>query len=382
MPRQASWPFWLFGPYERHDPASACGRVWYSVEPKICMGTAPSIAKVEPRPVRVGVLGCGHWGQNLVRNLANLGALAAVCDPDSKSRQRATELAPEVPALERYEAVLADPDIDAIVIATPAETHFTLASEALEHGKDVLVEKPLCVHYTQGCALHRLAEKTGRILMVGHMLEYHPAVLRLRQLMAQGDLGRTSYIYSNRLNFGKVRTEENALWSFAPHDVAVILRLVGEEPIEVTCCGGSYITPNLADVTISCLHFRTGLRAHIFVSWLNPFKEQKLVVVGDRKMAVFDDVSRDEKLVLYHQHVDLNERQPVLQRNGAEIIPIAAGEPLRAECERFLESVLTRRPPLTDSRSGVSVLRVLEACQISLQLNGRPIQISDVREAN
>jgi predicted dehydrogenase len=332
--------------------------------------------------MRVGVLGCGHWGQNLVRNFASLGVLAAVCDPSSKGRQKAAELAPGVPVLERYDAVLADPDIHAVVIATPAETHFALASEALEHGKDVFVEKPLCILYSQGCALHRLAEKTGRILMVGHLLEYHPAVLRLRQLMAQGDLGRTSYIYSNRLNFGKVRTEENALWSFAPHDVAVILRLVGEEPLEVTCCGGSYITPNLADVTISCLHFRTGLRAHIFVSWLNPFKEQKLVVVGDRKMAVFNDLSKDEKLVLYHQHVHMDQRQPVLQRDGAEVIPIAADEPLRLECERFLEAVLTRRPPLTDSRSGVSVLRILEACQISLQLNGRPILVSEVREAN
>jgi len=346
------------------------------------MGTAISPASVEPQPVRIGVLGCGHWGQNLVRNFASLGALAAVCDPNEMGRQRAAELAPAVPVTEHYDAVLADPNIHAVVIATPAETHFALASDALEHGKDVFVEKPLCVHYAQGCALHRLAEKTGRILMVGHLLEYHPAVLRLRQLMAQGDLGRTSYIYSNRLNFGKVRTEENALWSFAPHDVAVILRLVGEEPIEVTCCGGSYITPNLADVTISCLHFRTGLRAHIFVSWLNPFKEQKLVVVGDRKMAVFNDVSKDEKLVLYHQRVDLNERQPVLRESGAEIIPIASDEPLRLECQTFLDSILTRRPPLTDSKSGASVLRVLEACQISLQLNGRPILVSDVRETN
>jgi predicted dehydrogenase len=346
------------------------------------MGTAISSASVGTKPVQVGVLGCGHWGQNLVRNFASLGVLAAVCDPKEHGRQRAAELACGAPILDSPEAVLLDPSIQAVVIATPAETHFALASKALENGKDVFVEKPLCVHYAQGCELHRLAERTGRVLMVGHLLEYHPAVLRLRELMAQGDLGRTSYIYSNRLNFGKVRIEENALWSFAPHDVAVILRLVGEEPLEVTCSGGSYITPNLADVTVSCLHFRTGLRAHIFVSWLNPFKEQKLVVVGDRKMAVFNDISKDEKLILYHQHVDLNDRRPVLQKNGSEIIPIIADEPLRLECEHFLDSVITRRTPLTDSRSGVSVLRVLEACQISLQLNGRPILLSDVREGN
>ena len=217
--------------------------------------------------------------------------------------------------------------------------------------------------------------------MVGHLLEYHPAVLRLRQLIAEGALGRVNYIYSNRLNFGKIRTEENALWSFAPHDIAVILRLAGSLPIQVTCVGGSYVTPNLADVTVSCLQFSSGLRAHVFVSWLNPFKEQKLVVVGDRRMAVFNDMAEPSaKLVLYDQRVDLANRQPILQKGEMEAVAVAPDEPLRLECEHFVECVRTRKQPLTDVSNGLAVLRVLEGCQTSLQLNGRPIVLKEISD--
>ena len=330
--------------------------------------------------VNIAVLGCGHWGQNLVRNFNSLGVLSAVCHPFEKGRARARELAPSVRIVEQTQDLIQDSSIQAVAIATPAETHYTLASQALAAGKDVFVEKPLAINYYQGVSLNAQAIQAGRILMVGHLLEYHPAVIRLKQLIDNGDLGKINYIYSNRLNFGKIRIEENALWSFAPHDIAVILRLIGEEPLEVTCSGGSYVTPNLADVTVSCLHFRTGVRAHIFVSWLNPFKEQKLVVVGTRKMAVFNDTLKDDKLVLFDQHVDLSERQPVLQKGPADVIPLAADEPLRSECEEFIRSIESRRLPLTDGKSGVRVLRVLQACQISLQLNGRPTQISDIRE--
>jgi predicted dehydrogenase len=328
----------------------------------------------------IAVLGCGHWGQNLVRNFHSLGVLSAVCDPFEKGRARARELADSARIVEHAQELIDDPAIRAVAIATPAETHYALASQALAAGKDVFVEKPLAINYFQGVALQAQALEAGRILMVGHLLEYHPAVLKLRELIDTGVLGKVNYVYSNRLNFGKIRIEENALWSFAPHDIAVILRLIGEEPLEVTCAGGSYVTPNLADVTVSCLHFRTGVRAHIFVSWLNPFKEQKLVVVGTRKMAVFNDTVKDEKLVLFDQHVDLNERQPVLQKGPAEVIPLSTEEPLRRECEEFIRSIESRRTPLTDGKSGVRVLRVLQACQISLQLNGRPTQISDIRD--
>jgi predicted dehydrogenase len=340
---------------------------------------ATTVSKELPTP-SVAVLGCGYWGQNLVRNFQQLGALHAVGDPAEESRSRARELAPQVLLFEDFHQVLRHPDIEAVVIATPAETHFGLAQEAIANGKHVFCEKPLAIHYAEGVLLERAASLAKRVLMVGHLLEYHPAVTKLRELIEQSVLGRIHYIYSNRLNFGKVRTEENALWSFAPHDFAVIMRLVGEDPLEVTAVGGNYITPNLADVTVSCLHFRTGVRAHIFVSWLNPFKEQKLVVVGSRKMAVFNDVVSEGKLTLYDQQVNLNGRQPVLHKGGIETVPIAPDEPLRLECQHFLEAVRFGKAPLTDGKSGVRVLRVLEACQTSLQLNGRPILVSDVRE--
>ena len=325
----------------------------------------------------IAVIGCGYWGQNLVRNFRNLGALRVVCDPSEAGCKRAREIAPETDTTDNFDSVLVRRDVDAVVLATPAETHELLALRAIAGGKDVLVEKPMALKRLHGERMRAAAEKHGRVLMVGHLLEYHPAVLRLREFIAEGKLGKVNYIYSNRLNFGRVRTEENALWSFAPHDIAVILRLVGELPLEVTCAGGSYLTPNLADVTVSCLHFRTGLRAHVFVSWLNPFKEQKLVVVGDRKMAVFDDTVKENKLALFDQRVDFNNRQPVLQKGVAEMVSLSADEPLRRECEHFLECVRDRREPLTDSRSAIDVLRVLEACQVSLQLNGRPIAVSE-----
>ena len=326
----------------------------------------------------IAVFGCGYWGQNLVRNFFQLGALKLVCDPAESGRTRAAQLAPGTEICGEFESVFSRPDIDAVVLATPAETHHPLALKALLSGKDVLAEKPLALNYRQGLDMQAAADKNGRILMVGHLLEYHPAVLKLRDLIADKTLGKVNYIYSNRLNFGKIRTEENALWSFAPHDIAVILRLFGEMPIEVTSVGGSYITPNLADVTVSCLHFASGQRAHIFVSWLNPFKEQKLVVVGDKQMAVFNDVAKEDKLVLYNQRVDLTNRQPVLQKGESQPVPLPPDEPLRNECQHFLDCVASRKAPLTDGASGIQVLKVLQACQNSLQLTGRPVALADV----
>ena len=325
---------------------------------------------------RIALLGCGHWGKNLARNLHDLGALALVCDPAEAGRAAATGLAPGVVTESEFNVALQSGDIDAVAIATPAKTHFELAAAVLNSGKDVFVEKPLALQANEGVELSQLAGARGRILMVGHLLEYHPAVLRLRELIDSGELGDVNYIYSNRLNFGKVRTEENALWSFAPHDVAVILRLFGELPAEVTCTGGSYLTPGLADVTVSSLGFKSGRRAHIFVSWLNPFKEQKLVVMGERRMAVFNDVAED-KLVVHDQRVDFEDAMPVLQKNGHQSISLSGDEPLRRECEHFIECIQTRRPPLTDAESGVRVLRVLEACQASLQQDGHPVSLDE-----
>ena len=225
-------------------------------------------------------------------------------------------------------------------------------------------------------AMQRVSKETSRILMVGHLLEYHPAVLKLREVIKSGELGKINYIYSNRLNFGKIRTQENALWSFAPHDIAVILRLLHQTPVEVSANGGSYLTRGVDDITISNLRFSDESRAHIFVSWLHPFKEQRLVVVGDKKMAIFNDVnSFGKKLMMYPQTVEFQSNLPILKKEDAEYIDHAETEPLREECAHFLECMKSRKAPLTDARSGIEVLKVLHACQESIEQNGVPTSL-------
>ena len=319
------------------------------------------------------VIGCGYWGKNLVRNFWELGALHTVCDLTEAGRALAAEIAPQARIEDSIDAVLDDDEIKAVAIATPAETHFDLVTQALRAGKDVFVEKPLALTYEQGGHLVALARERDRILMVGHVLEYHPAILRLRELIRAGELGKIHYIYSNRLSLGKVRREENILWSFAPHDVAVILRLMGGMPFQVSALGGAYIQPNIADVTVTHLLFDNGVRAHIHVSWLHPFKEQRLVVIGSRRMASFDDVAK--RLVLYDQRVDIEQGQPVPVKGKGEEVPFAPDEPLRQECQAFLDAVATRQPPLTDGESGQRVLAVLQAAQRSLVMNGAPIAL-------
>jgi UDP-2-acetamido-3-amino-2,3-dideoxy-glucuronate N-acetyltransferase len=313
----------------------------------------------------VACIGAGSWGRNHVRNLHALGVLAAVCDPDAKRRADAAGIAPGVPVLAEPSAVLTDPTIDAVVIATPAETHGALVRAALLAGKDVLVEKPLALVVDEGAELAALARERGQILMVGHLLWYHPAVLRLKELIDAGELGRIRYVYSNRLNLGRIRREENILWSFAPHDVSVILGLLGEMPEDVQASGGNYLHDRIADVTVSLLSFPSGVKAHVFVSWLHPYKEQRLVVVGDRNMAVFDDQAA-EKLVLYAHTIDYRNHVPVASRAEGRPVGFEAYEPLRAECEHFLSCIATRSAPRTDAEEGLRVLSVLDACQRSL----------------
>jgi predicted dehydrogenase len=320
----------------------------------------------------VAVLGCGYWGKNLVRNFAQLGALAVVADPTPTGRETAAQIAPGVDIVATSDEALRAP-VAGVVIATPAETHFDLARRALAAGKDVFVEKPLALTYEQGAQLVRLAKERGRMLMVGHVLEYHPAIVRLFDLVQGGALGNVYYVYSNRLSLGKVRREENILWSFAPHDVAVILRLVGAMPCQVMASGGAYLQPDIADVTVTHLLFANGVRAHVHVSWLHPFKEQRLVVVGSQKMATFDDVAK--QLVLHDQRVEINEGQPVPVKGPGEAVAFAADEPLRMECEAFLAAMATRRPPPTDGESGLRVLEVLQAAQQSLMKNGDPVPL-------
>ena len=321
---------------------------------------------------QVSVIGCGYWGKNLVRNFHALGALAQVCDATPLGRERAAATAPGILIVDDAETVFAS-NVSGVVIATPAETHFELAKRALLAGKDVFVEKPLALAYEQGSQLVRLASEQKRILMVGHVLEYHPGIVALYALVKRGALGTIQYIYSNRLSLGIIRREENILWSFAPHDIAIILRLVGALPFEVVCTGGTYVQANIADVTMTNLLFDNGVRAHIHVSWLHPFKEQRLVVIGSRKMAVFDDVAK--QLVLYDQRVEWQEEQPVPVRGEGERVGYSSDEPLRLECQAFLDAIAGRTPAITDGASGLRVLRVLQAAQRSLVMNGEPVHL-------
>lgn len=324
------------------------------------------------RTPKIAVIGSGYWGKNLVRNYHQLGALALVCDVTEAGRATARELAPDVPIVDHLDAVF-EAGVDGVAIATPAETHHALALRALRAGIDVFVEKPLALTHDHGAELVDTARHLDRILMVGHVLEYHPAIVELRRLVHDGELGKVRYVYSHRLSLGKIRREENALWSFAPHDVAIMLRLVGQLPFQVTATGGSYVTPNIADVTVTDLLFDNGVRGHIFVSWLHPFKEQRLVVIGDKKMASFDDVHK--RLVLYDQRVEVHAGEPVPVKGEGTDVDYPADEPLRQECQAFLDAITTRTPPLTDGASGLQVLGVLQAAQRSLVMNGEPVTL-------
>jgi len=325
---------------------------------------------------QIALVGCGYWGKNLCRNFHALGALSSVVDATEKGQITARSIALDTQITDSLQDVLRNSQIHGIALATPAETHAELAIQVMQAGKDILVEKPMALTLGDAEKMKEVAEETGRILMVGHLLEYHSAVLKLREMIDSGELGKINYIYSNRLNFGKVRTEENALWSFAPHDVAVILRLMDHAPVEVSSTGGSYLTHGIADTTLSSIRFDDESRAHIFVSWLHPFKEQRLVVVGDEKMAIFNDVAPyGEKLQLYPQNVEFDGTMPLLKKEDVEFVEHANTEPLREECAHFMECIQSRKQPLTNVQSGIDVLKVLHACQKSIQQNGVPVSL-------
>jgi UDP-2-acetamido-3-amino-2,3-dideoxy-glucuronate N-acetyltransferase len=323
---------------------------------------------------KVGVVGCGYWGKNLVRVFSELGSLAAIYDSD-QSRLAELKESFGVIAAETYEDLLANAEIEAVVIAAPAAEHFSLAKRAILAGKDVFVEKPLALRVEDGEELVELAKRHSRVLMVGHLLHYHPAIMRLSQLIRDGELGRIEYISSSRLNLGRLRTEEDILWSFAPHDISAIVHLLGENPSSVTAQGASYLNHPISDVTLTILSFASGVKAHIFVSWLHPFKEQKLVIVGDRKMAVFDDTQSQTKLVLYPHRIDWINRQPVARKMEGEAVALPSDEPLKTECRHFLECVRDRRVPNTDGENGLRVLKILHMASESIRRHGEPVYV-------
>jgi UDP-2-acetamido-3-amino-2,3-dideoxy-glucuronate N-acetyltransferase len=324
------------------------------------------------------VIGSGYWGKNLVRNYHQLGALSVICDSNESLIEQFRGQYPTVETCLALTDVLSREDVQGVVIATPAESHFAMAREVLLSGKHVYVEKPLVLDENEAEELIGIAQDRGLTLMVGHLLQYHPAFIRLKELVAGCELGRINYIYSHRLNFGKIRREENSLWSFAPHDISMILALAGEYPESVLATGGNYLHTKIADVTTTHLEFASGLRAHIFVSWLHPFKVQQLIVVGDRKMAVFDDTQGwPEKLLLYPHEIKWENNVPIPTKAEPERVEIPQAEPLRMECEHFLHSMTNGCRPVTDGREGLRVLRILNAAQQSLDRQGAKITLGN-----
>jgi UDP-2-acetamido-3-amino-2,3-dideoxy-glucuronate N-acetyltransferase len=324
----------------------------------------------------LALVGAGYWGKNLARNFNALGVLHTLCDANAATLDTYGPGFSSVAKETDFEKVLTNPAITKLAIAAPAPLHYRLAKAALEAAKDVYVEKPLCLDLGEAEELVRLAGNKGLILMVGHLLQYHPCVERLREMVGSGDLGRLYYITSNRLNLGKIRREENALWSFAPHDISVILSLANHHlPDQVRCVGGSFLSTGVADTTMTTLRFAGGIRAHIQVSWLNPFKEQKLTVVGSEGMVVFDDTKPwAEKLLLYRDYLIWKDgHTPTPSKVAAEWLSIPEAEPLAHECRHFLERCQDRRAPRTDGAEGVRVLRVLQAAQTSLEQDGEAV---------
>ena len=319
----------------------------------------------------VALLGCGTWGRNIARVLAGLNALALICDSDeARGREIAKELDVEFAA--DRSAAFARADIAAVAIATPAATHAEMAMAAFDAGKHVYVEKPIALSLSDARAMAARAREKNRVLMVGHLLQYHPIFVKLRALVREGALGKLQYIYSNRLNQGRIRTEENAMWSLVPHDFSMILALAGESPSRIAASGQAAVQPALFDLATVNLAFPSGLKAHVFCSWLNPYKEHRLAVVGDAAMAVFDDTAPnwEDKLVLHRHCVKWNGNVPEFVKGAGEKIAVEKGEPLRAEMQHFLDCVAGKHAPLTDAAEATRVLEVLAAAQRALDGGG------------
>lgn len=337
--------------------------------------------------VRVGVVGLGYWGPNLVRNFDRLpnAELAYCCDLDEANLQKARALYPNAVTTDDFDAVLADDTVNAVVVATSVPTHYALGKKAIEAGKHTFIEKPIALKAAQAEDLLRAAESKGVKLMVGHLLEYHPAVRKLKQLVDDGSLGRIFYLYANRLNLGKVRANENALWSFGPHDISVLNYLIGEEPEEVSARGECYLQDEVEDVVFGYIKYPSGIVGHLHVSWLDPHKTRKITVVGSEKMVVFDDMEADRKVTIYDKGATTTRTKfdsygefVTLHFGDIHIPRIGNEEPLRIEAQHFVDCILEDRQPLSDGRDALNVVRVLEAMERSLRTGGQPVRTRDL----
>ena len=323
-------------------------------------------------PIRLGVAGLGYWGPNLARNFATIAGceLVWLCDADLAARERVAQAHPTATVTADLDDLLGDPTLDAVVLPQPVPTHADLAVRVLAAGKHCFVEKPLATTVADARRAVDAATESHRVLMVGHLLEYHPGLRALKELADSGELGEEIfYIYGNRLNLGKLRADENALWSLGAHDVSVVLALAQEEPVEVSAHGASYVRDGVQDVVFCFLRFPSGLVAHLHLSWLDPHKERRFTVVGSKRMATFDDMAVERKLTVYDKGFEQDSRTygEYITRSGGSFSPqIANVEPLRVECEHFIEAIRGGRAPRSDGASGLRVVRVLEALQKSL----------------
>jgi predicted dehydrogenase len=335
-------------------------------------------------PIGIAVVGTGDWGANLVRNFARLpGArLVALCDADAARLAKTAAQYPGTRTLSHVDEVCAATDVQGVVVSASAVSHYPLAKQLLEAGKDVYVEKPLTLQVSHAEELVKIAGERGRILMVGHLLLYHPGVQYLKRMVDAGELGDLYYIYCQRVNLGKVRRDENALWSFAPHDLSVVLHLLGMEPIDVVARGSAFLQSKVEDVVFVDLRFPGGKLAHVHVSWLDPHKLRKFTVVGSQKMVVFDDMEASEKIRIYDKGVDragevVSYGDALTVRSGDILIPkISLQEPLTLECRHFVDCIRERKTPLTDGADGLRVVKVLAAAQASLAQGGVPVPVA------
>jgi predicted dehydrogenase len=332
---------------------------------------------VTERPTQLGVVGLGYWGPNLARNFDRLpsASLRWICDASEEARERWARQFPDARVSADLDALLSDSELDAVAVATHVPSHADVATAVLGAGKHCFVEKPLAQSVADAERALAAAHGSRRVLMVGHLLEYHPGVQKLKELSDSGELGdRIYYIYGNRLNLGKLRADENALWSLGAHDVSVVLHLAGEEPREAVAHGESYVRDGVEDVVFCFLRFPSGLSAHLHLSWLDPHKERRFTVVGSRRMATFDDMALEGKLQIFDKGFDEGSRGygEYITRAGDIFSPsIPNVEPLRVECEHFVECVRSGRRPRSDGQSGLRVVRVLEELQRSLDASVR-----------
>jgi predicted dehydrogenase len=338
------------------------------------------------KTIRVGVVGCGYWGPNLIRNLRQASdcQLKLICDANEQRLRHMRRLYPDVAATNRFEELLNDAEIDAVVIATPVRFHYEMAKASLNAGKHTFIEKPMARTVAEGGELVALAERKGLVLMVGHTFLFSPAVRRMKEIVDAGDIGELQYVTARRLNLGLFQKDINVAWDLAPHDISIILHLLGEQPISVSCQGSSHVTRGIEDVTMMYLNFRRNRCAFIQNSWLDPKKVRTMTIVGSRRMVVYDDTEPLEKLKIYDARVEVPPHYDTFAEftysyhYGDAYVPyIKQDEPLKLECQHFLESIRGESAPITSGRQGLEVVRILEAAGISLRQHGGVVTLGD-----